>query len=619
MSAIAAIFSRHGAPINRANLERMAAARPERGPDGQAMRIIGPAGLAHQHFWITPEEWGERQPIDDGDTLLSCDARLDNRTQLARHLELEPDQLRLRGDAALILLSYRKWGVDCLTHLLGEFAFVLWDAAKRQLFIARDALGARDICYYVDEQVFLIASEVSQLMAHPRIRPAVNDNRIAAYLAHLWDKPEESYYKQIQFLAPAHGMIVSEERVHMWRYWDVDPEARIRYKDEQEYADHYLELLREALRCRLRTVGPVAISLSGGLDSTSLAALAAPMLSQTTTGLSSFSYVFDELTSCDERRYIQPVVDRYQLAATYLPSDDKWPLKNLAEWPQSRDFVFADPFALLPAAVMEAAGKQGMRLLMGGYYGDVLFTGGQYWTLDMIRGKRLALLARTAFNNRSTINWRQEMFESGLRQLIPQKVARGYRRWRPRSVESISPAIHPDLVARSDVGERLEYNGRRDKYPAPAQWHRYRSLTLSIFSQGLAATRARYNKHGLETAQPYYDRRLIEFVMAVPAEELGRPDYDRRLHRQAMRGLLPEAVRRRRVQTGYSPLLLKGMQYEEKETVRRILSDPLVVQRKYINGDWLRKQMGREFDLSKESWQLWFVLSLELWLKRNWD
>ncbi len=139
--------------------------------------------------------------------------------------------------------------------------------------MARDALGARDVCYYVDEQVCLVASEITQILAHPRIRPAVNENKLVAFLAFLWDKPEESFYEHIHYLPPAHGMTVSKNRVSMWRYWDVDPQAQIRYKDERDYADHYLELLREAVRCRLRSVGPVGISLSGGLDSTSLAAL----------------------------------------------------------------------------------------------------------------------------------------------------------------------------------------------------------------------------------------------------------------------------------------------------------------------------------------------------------
>ncbi len=621
MSAIAGIFNRDGGPIDRSILELMMTVRPERGPDGQQMKIMSRAGLAHQHFWITPEEQGEQQPLVSDNCLLCCDARLDNRQQLSRILGLDREQSAQQSDAALIMLSYQKLGVDCLTHLLGDFAFILWDAGKQQFFIARDALGARDICYYVDERVCLVASEVSQILVHPRIRRTLNDNRVAAFLAFLWDKPEESFYEGINFLPPAHGMTVSADRVSIWRYWDVNPGAEIRYQDEQDYADHYLELLNEAVRCRLRSVGHIAISLSGGLDSTSLAALAAPMLPQNNAGsmrLRSYSYVFNELHSCDEREFIEPVVAKYALQATYLPCDDKWPLKDLNQWPTSRDFVFADPYLWLPVAVMNAAQASNIRLLLGGYYGDTLFGGGRFWALDMLRGKRLGVLAKTVIDARSLINWQQDIFDNGLRQLLPAKVVRGYRRWRPRTVKEIAPAIHPDLVSRTNVEQRLSFSDQRSKFPIPGQWHRYNNLMLSVYSQGLSATRHLYNGYGIEPVGPYYDRRLVEFVMAVPAEELGRPDYDRRLHRRAMTGLLPEKVRLRRHFTVFTPLLLKGLQVEEKETVKRILTDPLVVQYKYIDGDWLRRQLAQDFVLSDESMRLWFVLCLELWLQRYW-
>jgi asparagine synthase (glutamine-hydrolysing) len=152
----------------------------------------------------------------------------------------------------------------------------------------------------------------------------------------------------------------------------------------------------------------------------------------------------------------------------------------------------------------------------------------------------------------------------------------------------------------------------------PGQWHRYNAMTLNIHSQGRAAIRHIYSGHGIELAQPYYDRKLVEFVMAVPAYELGRPDYDRRIHRQAMKSLLPEAVRLRRRYTDFTPLLLKGMAVKEKETVRRIFQDPMVVRYKYIDGEWLANQLEKKFDLSEDSIRLWFALCLELWLKTYW-
>ena len=601
MSAVTGIFNRDNQPADGHVLDRMMSARAERGLDGQDSRLIGPVALGHQHFWLTPEEWGEKQPLKLAHAVISCDARLDNREQLGQLLGLDRKQARAVSDAALILQSYFKWGVGCLEHLLGDFAFLLWDEREKQLFLARDALGARDICYFSARNIFLAASEVSQILAHPGVLPRVNDNRIAALLAFVWDKPDESFYENIHYLPPAHGMIVSADQVKLWRYWDVDPDKTIRYRDETAYAEHYLALLEEAVRCRLRTVGPVGISLSGGRDSSALAAIAARMLPDMVPRqerLRSFSYIFDELHSCDERAYIKPMVERYDLQAVYLPCDDKWPLMNLDIWPASRDFVYADPFLWLPATVMEAAGKSGIRLLLGGYYGDTLFHGGRYWALDMMRRLRVGTLLRTLTANRATINWQQSLFEDGLRQMLPQKLAGIYRSWRPRTAVPYSAGMHPDLLARTDIAQRLAADGRVEGFTTPGQGHRYRALTLSVFSFGSAAGRHRYNQHGLELELPYYDRRLVEFVMAVPADELGRPNESRRIHNIAMQGLLPEAVRNRRDPTSFVPLRDKGLLDKERETIRHILADPQIVQRKYIDPDWLQQQKEKPLDLT---------------------
>ena len=281
------------------------AARPERGPDGHDSCLLGHVALAHQHFWLTPEEWEEKQPLLSGHCTLSSDARLDNREQLIQLLHLDQEQAVGLSDASLIMHSYYQWGVDCLHYLLGDYIFALWDDRKQHVFLARDALGARDICYYVDKIRCLAASEVSQILSHPAVEARINDNRVAARLGHLWDKPEETYYENIKYLPPAHGMIVTAERVKLWRYWDVDAHKTIHCRDDREYADQYLVLLTDAVRCRLRTVGPVGISLSGGLDSSALAAIAVPLVPKLVFGQErfvSFSYLFDELRSFDRAR-----------------------------------------------------------------------------------------------------------------------------------------------------------------------------------------------------------------------------------------------------------------------------------------------------------------------------
>src|SRR5690606_31505295 len=129
-------------------------------------------------------EWGERQPLLAGELALAADARLDNRPELGRSLGLDAAQLAATSDSGLILAAYRRWGTDCLSRLLGDYAFLLWDGGRGELFAARDPLGARGLSYTrTAGRVFVFASDVAHLLAYPDVRPALNESRVAAYLA----------------------------------------------------------------------------------------------------------------------------------------------------------------------------------------------------------------------------------------------------------------------------------------------------------------------------------------------------------------------------------------------------------------------------------------------------
>ena len=623
MSGIVGIFNQDGQTPSPSLLRRMLDARPERGPDGADCWSAAGIGLGRRHFWLTPEEWGERQPLLAGELALAADARLDNRPELGRSLGLDAAQLAATSDSGLILAAYRRWGTDGPGRLLGDYAFLLWDGGRGELFAARDPLGARGLSYTrTAGRAFVFASDVAHLLAHPDVQPALNESRVAAYLADALCPPEETFFDGIHHLAPGHALVVSAEGERLWKHWEIDPAHSVRYRDEQSYADHYLELLTEAVECRLRVLGPVAVSLSGGLDSTTIAALAAPVIATGDANgrLRSYSYAFDELVSCDERRYIAPVVERYGLDATYLPCDDKWTLKDIDNWPTTPDYVLSDSFAWLPDAVMTVAGGDDCRVLLGGYFGDTLMTGEHYWALDMMRGGRFGLLARTVADHRAAINWRAGFVEFGFRRLIPEDLRRLYRRrLKPRSIEKPWPGIHDDLISKTDLRDRLTPPLAPENMRVPGFWQRYQSLTHVAFSQGAAAVRYQYNRRGLELLLPYLDRRLVEFVMAVPAYVLGRPGDGRKLHRQAMAGRLPEEVRLRRDPTSFAPLLVKGVADKEVATIRRVMTDAEVVRRGYIRGDWLEKQLHTGYEPSAESRLLLKAIYLELWLRRHWS
>lgn len=620
MSTVVAIYCLFGEKLEQNIPGRMLAARPERCPDGCDTWHDGPVALGHGHFRVLPEESQEHQPLIDGNIVLTADIRLDNRTELGRGLALAPEQLTGMSDARLLMHCYRRWGIKCLPRLLGDFAFVLWDGDRRMLFAARDPLGERNLCHTVLGQTHLVASDIANLRGHPEFVPLINEDKIGAYLAGIRDDAQETYYQNVNYLLPGHVLSIDTNGARIWSYWNIEPNRSVRYQREEEYADHYIDLLTEAIRCRLRSNGPIGVSLSGGLDSSAVAALAAPIINDGLGArLHSFSYTFDELASCDERQFIDLLVQRFPISPQYLNSDDKWPLKDLEEWPVSPDVVLADVFASLPATVMKAANQTGVRILLTGYYGDVLFTGANYWALDLARQGRFGELAKMTATNFRGLRWRRSFLQFGLRRLIPVEVSQAYRRKRPRLPRLVAPGIADELVARTNLLERLSPRDLSRSDWAPGLWERYQTLSPTLHSQGYASVRYQYNRHGIELMQPYYDRRLVEFVMAVPAYVLGGPDTDRRLHRVAMKGILPEEIRLRRNRTIFVPLVQRGLGEREWGKVQRLLTKPQVVERGYIDANWLRSRLETGWDQSADSTMLWYVLSLELWLQRYWS
>ncbi len=617
MSGVLAVLDRRGRPLQAELVSQLLSAVPGRAVDGQHDWTSGPVGLGHQHFWVLPEEHGETQPLfsPDGSVALSADARLDNRSELLSALGESHCPAEPCSDAALILAAYRRWGVDCVRRLLGDFAFVLWDGTRRELFAAGDALGARCLCYYLDRNWAVVASEILAVLAHPAVPARLNERAVAAYLTGLGDEPSETLYQGVYYLPPGHAMLITAEATRLWRYWDLDPGARIRYRHDEAYAEHYRTLLTEAVRCRLRARGPVAVSLSGGLDSCALAALAARQLAP--ARLKTFSYVFDDLTTCDERAHIAPLVEAYGLLATCLPADGLWTLRDLSSWPVEPDYVWSDLYAYLPKAVADAAQAAGCRVLLGGYYGDTLFEGGCYYALDMLRERRWRELWRAVPHSRVAARWARWLAGQALREVLPEALVQAYRRWRPQHRSARHPGLHPAFVARTGLDAVAAGPEDWRRIRPPSRGARYRGLFHSSFFQGAAAVRRIYNAQGLELERPYFDRRLMEFVLAVPADQLYRAGWDRWVHRRAMKDLLPDSIRLRRDKTDFWPLAQLGLR-RELGTVRAILARPQIVEREVIRRDWLEQAVAELAEGTGDPFPLWLCVSLELWLQRYW-
>ena len=381
MSGITGIYHRDGYPVDPELLRRMTELIAHRGPDGTGYWVDGPVGMSHQMCHTTPESLHELQPLVDaaGNRCLTFDGRIDNREDLKCALEQSGVALRTDTDAELVLQAYACWGEQCLKWLIGDFAFVIWDGPGRKLFCARDIQGIKPFYYYLDKHLFLWGSEIRQIFAVPVVVKQPNLGMVGEYLIDQVTSLEETLYTDIMRLPPAHYLMITAERIRKVRYWDIDPAREIRYSTDQEYAEHFLEVFQEAVRCRLRCQTKVGACLSGGLDSSSIVGMVQSLYRKgivTDPGFETFSLVFPGLT-CDESSYIQDVVDKWHLKYNYvhpLAPDYDYCIQQINKYCDIPDA----PNSSMSVPMEQSAQQRGFRVLLDGLGGDEWFTGSNY-------------------------------------------------------------------------------------------------------------------------------------------------------------------------------------------------------------------------------------------------
>ena len=622
MSAICAVFSRDRQPVDARLVADIMSASPGRSVHGERAWADERVAIGHQHFHVTREECSQEQPLctPDAQAVVAADARIDNRSEVGKLLGIRPSDLAQLSDAGLILAAYRHWSRECPRYLLGDFAFLIWDVRKQTLFGARDALGARGLNYFINDRVALFSSEVATLLVHPAVHRQINDRKIAEFLTDIPADEGATFYRDIQTLSPGHSIAVTPESITVRRFWSADPTTRIRYSKDSEYAEHYRALLVEAVRCRMRSTGPIGVSLSGGLDSAPIAGVLASLLPSVRPeqrGLRTYSYVFDRYTQCDERRYFEPLIARYGMDATYVPCDDKWTFRDFPKWPGMKDMVFADAFAWLPDAVRHAASRDGVRLLFAGYFGDTLFLLGRYWLADI-------LCRRTSWRTFVNPSLRQvirpDMSETKeqLFSLSPKSVRLRYLSKRAKRLRTVYPCLHPALAKRTNLDGLVAGNVAGASTCDDTFTDRVKLLHLARTADGLAAARRQYHEYGLELAQPFMDRRLVEFCLYVPADQLMRPGQDRVLARNALRGIVTEDIRLREGKTTFAPLFKTGIEKQARNVVEDLVTNPRVVADGYVDGKWLQRQYGQMGKWPDDGYRFWNCLSLEVWLRKYW-
>ena len=540
MSGIVGIVNVDQAPVDAVLLREMTQHMAFRGPDAQETWIGSHVGLGHAMLRTTFEMAEEQQPRTlDGRVWITADARIDAREELIHKLKASACRaLAQANDTDLILHAYRVWDTGCVHHLLGDFAFAIWDVSRQRLFCARDHFGIRPFYYARVGRCLIFSNNLDTIRQHPRVSDELNDLAIVNFLLFRYQpRIDQTSFADIQSLLPGHILMWEGGTTTKSRYWELPIEDPIRYKRYHDYVDHFRELLDTAVADRMRT-DRAGILMSGGMDSSSIAATVQSLCVQKKgkLALKAFTNVYDRMIPDEERRYAGMVSEHLKIPIHFTAWDD-------AKWFEGWDregFRFPEPVLNAPwwneeDPVRKAALNDDCRIFYSGLGPDVMMSEPTRYLTLLRQGRIGDFVSETGgfimrYRKRPLGGFRR--LWQKLRGTVPE------RRTERADVDALA------LLARSIV-ERIKIPDRWWQFSDQPQTHPWRPSTYSRLTDYYWTLHFQRNdaanwRAPVEFRYPYFDKRLVQYLLRVPAI----PRFSNKaLLREAMRGKLPHSVR----------------------------------------------------------------------------
>lgn len=544
MSAILGVFNRRGTPIAAPELNAGMDAIAAYGSVGRVW-TSGAVGLGCRLFRLTPVSSAEDLPLTIEALTITADARIDNRADLFTALSIPHEERAALPDSALILRAYQKWGEDCPRHLIGDYAFAIWDDNAQALFCARDHIGARPFYYYVSDGCFAFATDLRALLALEAIPAVIDEVEIAHYLLgyEVANDPLHTFYKDVYKLTFSHSLTVSSEQFRTARYWFPLDTAPVRLSRFEDYVEQVFELVRQATEDRLHTDLPVGAHFSGGLDSTSIAVIAARILKQQGRTLTTFSWSPPpgDHPSESEHARIAAVARQEGLTPLYTEMND-----------EDRYRIRAIDISLIPVntihreiVVQRKASTHGIPLILTGWGGDefISFNGRGLAADWLIRGRWLKLANSLGLPSAllHPNRWRAALAKFWQKALVPLLPdALHYRLSAEHRARSAgSSFIDPDFLQRVSP---LRASAPRMRTMAGVHATQARLFESGHLTARIESWTAIGSQYGVSYTHPLLDRRLMEFAFAIPGDLHSRDNAGRYLYLKTMMPLLPEVL-----------------------------------------------------------------------------
>jgi asparagine synthase (glutamine-hydrolysing) len=550
----------------------------------------------------------QRSIVSRAGIVLIWDGRLDNRPELISKLR---EQIRTdASDADVVAACYRSWGLECFAALLGDWALAIWDCATRSLVLAKDFIGTRQLYYRIEKNQVTWSTVIEALLRPRSDPPEFNFEYLAGCLSFL-PAAELTPYKDVFSVPPSSFVRIQDGRLITTKYWDFSPSKTIRYRSDSEYETHFLEVFRESVRRRLRAGAPVLAELSGGMDSSSIVCVADGLEGSGKEGcsiLETISYYSSTEPDWDEKPYFVKVEQMRGHSGSHINVGPcgffrfEFDSSRTAFVPGARPSTLAD---VKIASFMKSIGS---RVLLSGLGGDE-FMGGVPTPVpeiaDLLRSGNFREMAH-----------KLKVWAIALRKPWLHLFAETVRDFLPKSLAAIPSTEAPAPWIRTEFAKRyrqalLGYPSRITLFRSPPSFQ-HNLQTVEALRRTLAWSPLSA-KMLCERRYPYLDRTLLEFLFAIPREQLVRPGQRRSLMRRALRGIVPPEIVDRRRKAFVSRAPRNALASEARNISSR---DFIISQMGLVNRDRLLEEiknatLGKDISLVP----LVRTITLECWLR----
>lgn len=610
--------------VHEPHLRGMNESITHRGPDSEGYYIQPGVALAMRRLSII-DVVGGAQPIFNEDKTLAIifNGEIYNFQEVRTRLLQEGHQFCTQTDTECIVHAYESWGVDCLDQLNGMFAFALWDTREQKLFLARDRTGIKPL-YYADlDGTLVFGSELKALLQYPEMPRELDYFALDEYLTFEYIPAPHSIFRHIKKLPPGHALTYQDGKVRIWSYWDLKLEQS---EDDaigprfEERAAEFRSVLKDVVRHEMISDVPLGVLLSGGIDSSSVAAL---MTEISTQQVKSFSITFED-ASFDEARFARLVADHLGTEHHELRLTGAMALEVLERIPRFMDEPLADS-SLVPTMLLSGFVRQHVTVALGGDGGDEMLAG--YSTLQAhrlmttykrvvpgpLRQVALSLVNRlpVSFNNISA-DFKLKRFARGHN--LPMEVR--HQSW----LGSFNAAEKEMILSRpllrhwsATYNTVLEHRARAAAQNA-LNVILYLDLKMYLDGDILPKVDRASMSHSLEVRVPFLNYDVLSFLERIPIDYKLRGLTTKALLRKAMENDLPGEILNRG-KKGFNMPVARWLNNELRDWTYDLLSRDRLQRQGIFNADGVQQlladHMARRRDARKH---LWTLLMFQVWL-----